>query len=218
MCGVIFDQRLHAGAGGGKARECVLRQLYQFIVVHGASTNEHHAVSGVVRFDVLRQVVARDAFNVISRSQDGAPQTRVLERSGVQVVEQHLFDLLLHLLHLAQDHAAFALDVCLLQIGILQNILQYVHRFGHICFEHLGVVGSLLTAGVGIKMSAHVLDLLFQSRSCAPGSTLESHVLQKMCSAVVGFSFVTAACVDPHANSGCLRKWCRLCCNAHAIS
>ncbi len=48
--------------------------------------------------DVVQEVVSADPVDVLSGSEDGAPEGRALERSGVQVVEHHLLQDGLHLL------------------------------------------------------------------------------------------------------------------------
>ena len=49
--------------------------------------------------------------NVLLRAQDGAAQRRVLEGRRVQQVKDHLLRDGVHLLHLAQDHTALALNL-----------------------------------------------------------------------------------------------------------
>ena len=141
----------------------------------------------------------------------------MLERRGVQVVEQHLLHLLLHLLHLAQDHAALALDVGLLQRGVLQDVGQNVHRLGHVLLEHLGVVRGLLARRVRVEVAAHVFNLLLQPSRRALGGALERHVLQEMRRAVVRGGLVTRPGVDPnpHGRGLGVRRGLRR--DAHAV-
>jgi hypothetical protein len=46
----------------------------------------------------------------------------VLEGRGVQMVENNLLNLLLHLLGLPQNHITLAFDGRLLELGVLENV------------------------------------------------------------------------------------------------
>ena len=57
----------------------------------------HHARGGVMCSNVIGQVATGEAFNVVCRAQDGAPQWAVLESCCMEVVKNNL---LCHALHL----------------------------------------------------------------------------------------------------------------------
>ena len=61
--------------------------------------------------DVTGQVLSVDALDILSGPQDGHAQGRALIRHCVEVVEDDLLNLLVHLLHLTQDHTAFTLNL-----------------------------------------------------------------------------------------------------------
>ena len=65
-----------------------------------------HAGCGVVRGDVLLEVIARELPYVGGGAKDGASKGAVLERGRVQVVEDHL---LRHFLHLGMRLDALTL-------------------------------------------------------------------------------------------------------------
>ena len=65
----------------------------------------------------------------------------------MQVVEDNLLHLLLHLLRLADDHIALPLDGRFLQLGILQDVGQDVDTLRNVVVEGLGEVDGVLALG-----------------------------------------------------------------------
>lgn len=167
----------------GKAAEVLLSEADELLVGDTTSTNQNHAVSGVVGLDVVGQVVPRDGLDVLLGAEDGATKGLALVSGGVEVVENNLLELLVNLLLLAQDHITLTLDGGGLQLGVLEDIGEDVDGLGNIGVEGLGVVDSVLTLrkglvlgsvdrgthkvfrsyrGVGVQVSAHVLNLQLQ--------------------------------------------------------
>jgi hypothetical protein len=60
------------------------------------------------------------------------------------VVKDDLLDLLLHLVGLAKDHVALALDRRLLELGVLQDVGEDVDAAGDVRVERFGVVDRVL--------------------------------------------------------------------------
>lgn len=111
------------------------------------STNQHHAVSGIVVLDVVHELGPGDVTDVLLRPQDCAAQGLVLEGGGVKVVKDDLLNLLLNLLRLAQDDVAFSLDSGCLELGVLEDIGEDVDTLGHVLVEGLGEVYGVLALG-----------------------------------------------------------------------
>ena len=101
---------LAVGAGVGEVGEVLLGQVDELLVGNATGANKDHAVGGVVGLDVVLEVGALDAADVLLGTKDGAAESLALEGSGVQVVEDNLLELLVNLLLLAQNHVALALD------------------------------------------------------------------------------------------------------------
>mmetsp|Transcript_9625 Transcript_9625/g.39601 ORF Transcript_9625/g.39601 Transcript_9625/m.39601 type:complete len:211 (+) Transcript_9625:436-1068(+) len=79
----------------------LLRDVFdELVVVHRASSRHDRARCGVVRLDVRLEVRFSHACHVLAAAQDGVRERRVLVRSRVQVVMNHLLGLLLNFLHL----------------------------------------------------------------------------------------------------------------------
>ena len=133
-----------AGRLAGKVAEVLLGQLHELLVGHTTSANEDHAVRGVVGLDVVDQVLALDALDVLLGSEDGAAEGLALERGGVQVVEDDLLELLVDLLLLTQDHITLPLDRGGLQLGVLEDVGQDVNGLRNVRVEGLGVVDGVL--------------------------------------------------------------------------
>ena len=76
---------------------------------------------------VIHQVLSIDPLNILSGSEYGPAEGRTLVGNGVEVVEYHLFHLLLHFLHLSEDHASLPLNLTLTQGGVLDDITKNVH-------------------------------------------------------------------------------------------
>jgi len=97
------------------------------------------------------------------RNQKNTPnnprQQHTLEGGGVQVIEDNLLHLLVDLLLLAEDDIALTLNSLVVQGRVLEDIREDLNRLGDIGLEGLGVVDSLLARGVGVQVSAHVLNL-----------------------------------------------------------
>ena len=77
----------------------------------------------------------------------------------MQVVKDNLLHLLVNLLLLAKDDIALTLDGIVVQGRVLENVGEDLDRLGDVGLEGLCVVDSLLARGVGVQVSAHVLDL-----------------------------------------------------------
>ena len=67
-------------------------------------------------------------LDVLRRAEDGHAERRALEGARVEVVKDDLLHVALHLLHLAQDDAALALDGVLVERAVLRDVSQDVHR------------------------------------------------------------------------------------------
>ena len=165
---------------GGQVGKVLLGKLDELLVGNAASTDEDHAVGGVVGLDVVLEVGALDALNVLLGSENGASERLALVGGGVQVVENNLLELLVDLLLLAKDDVALALDGRRLELGILEDVGEDVDSGGDVVVEGLGVVDGVLAlqihqcrpvlypivAGtyrsVGVQVSAHVLNLELQ--------------------------------------------------------
>ena len=80
-----------------------------------------------MRWHIIHQVLSVDLLDILSGSEYGPPEGRALVGYGVEVVEYHLFHLLLHLLHLSEDHASLSLDLALTQGGVLDDVTKNVH-------------------------------------------------------------------------------------------
>lgn len=174
----------------GEATEVLLGQSDELLVGDTTSTNQDHAVRGVVGLDVVGQVVTGDGLDVLPGTKDGTTEGLSLERGGVEVVENNLLQLLVNLLLLAQDDVPLALNRARLQLGVLKNICKDVDGLGNIVVERLGVVdgvfplesaqlvpitfpnnlaclpsrfsGRKTNRCVGIEVRAHVLNFQFQ--------------------------------------------------------
>mmetsp|Transcript_27114 Transcript_27114/g.42130 ORF Transcript_27114/g.42130 Transcript_27114/m.42130 type:complete len:327 (+) Transcript_27114:296-1276(+) len=99
-----------------------LRQIAELHVIHGSSSRNHHATSGVVLIDVLLQIGLGQAANVLFRTENGSSEPRSLKGGGVQMVQDQLLLLLVHLLHLAQNDSTLTLNGALVQFAIEQDV------------------------------------------------------------------------------------------------
>lgn len=135
----------NAGGGrGGEVAEVLLSELDELLVRDTTGADQNHAVSSVVGLDVVDQVLALDALDVLLRSEDGAAEGVALESGGVQVVEDNLLELLVDLLLLTQDHITLPLDGGGLQLGVLEDVGQDVNGLRNVRVEGLGVVDGVL--------------------------------------------------------------------------
>jgi len=80
-----------------QAGQVLLGELDQFLMGDTASADQNHSVSCVVCVDVVDQVFAADASDVLLRSQNGSTQGLVHIRSRVQLVEDDFLELLVNL-------------------------------------------------------------------------------------------------------------------------
>lgn len=133
---------------GGQATEVLLGKLDKLLVRDATSTDEDHAVGGVVGLDVADEVVTLDALDVLGRAQDGASKGLVLEGNGVEVVKHDLLELLVDLLGFAEDNIALTLDRLRLELGVLEDIGKNVDGSGDIGVEGLSIVDGVFTRGV----------------------------------------------------------------------
>ncbi|KAI3480564.1 hypothetical protein L1887_57284 [Cichorium endivia] len=176
--GVVADAHLGADEAGlgrrglaeldgalahGEAAKVLLGELDERVVLDATGTDENHAVGGVVGLDVLGEVLTLDREDVLLGAEDGAAQRLALEGDRVKVVEHDLLLELVNLLLLAEDDVALALDRGVLELRVLQDVRDDVDGLVDVLAEGLGVVDGLLSRGVGVEVSAEVLDLELKS-------------------------------------------------------
>ena len=140
-----------------------LGQSDKLLVGDTTSTNENHAVSGVVGLDVVDQVVPLDGLDVLLGTEDGATKRLALESSGVKVVENNLLELLVNLLLLTQDDVPLTLNGTGLQLRVLKDVCEDVDGLGDIVVEGLRVVDGVF------PLEAVISSTL--SRTFLPGRT-----------------------------------------------
>mmetsp|Transcript_55 Transcript_55/g.137 ORF Transcript_55/g.137 Transcript_55/m.137 type:complete len:222 (+) Transcript_55:1240-1905(+) len=170
-----------------------------------------------MRLDICLQIFLRHRSHALFRAENRAPKRRVLERRRVQVIKEHLFDILFNLLHFAQNHPTLALNLRLFQRRILQDITQDIHRLGDVLLEHLGVIRRLFAARVRVQMSTHVFNFLLQARRRARLRALKRHVLQEMSRTIRRRIFISRSSINPHAHGGGFRVRSRLSRHAQPI-
>lgn len=211
---VVAHANLRAGEAAGREQrrlsiegvlqlsQLLLGQLHQVVVLDAAGGGQHDARRVVVGVDVVLQVLSRDRFDVLGGAEDGVAQRRSLIGGGVQVIEHDLLQVALHLLHLAQDDAALALDLGLAQLGVLDDVAEDFDGLRHVLRQTFGVEDGLLAAGVGVEVRAEVLDFQLEVGLRALGGAFERHVLEEVRDAVVLVVLVAGSGVDPQADGG----------------
>lgn len=131
----------------GESAEVLLSKLHELVVRDTTGTDEDHAVGGVVGLDVIDEVVALDAADVLLGSEDSAAEGLVLESGGMEVIENNFLKLLVNLLLFTEYHISLALNSSGLQLGVLENIGEDVDALRHVLVEGLGEVDGVLTLG-----------------------------------------------------------------------
>ena len=135
------------GSGGwglaGEATKVLLGQSDELLVGDTTSTNQDHAVSGVVGLDVVDQVLPLDGLDVLLGTEDSATKRLALESSGVEVVENNLLELLVNLLLLTQDNVPLTFNGTGLQLRVLKDVCEDVDGLGDIVVEGLRVVDGV---------------------------------------------------------------------------
>lgn len=131
-------RRLHGHVG-----EVLLGELDKLVVGNSSRSDKNHTVGSVVGLDVVGQIIAGDALDVLLGTEDGATERLVHEGSGVKVVEDDFLELLVNLLLLSEDNITLALNGRRLELGVLKNVGKNVNSVGHVRVERLGVVDGV---------------------------------------------------------------------------
>jgi hypothetical protein len=121
----------------------LLGEVDQLLVGDATGTDKNHAVGGVVGLDVIFEIGALDSLDVLLGSEDGASEGLALESGCVQVVENNLLELLVHLFLLAENDITLALDGLGLELGVLEDVGENVDGCGDVVVESLGVVDGV---------------------------------------------------------------------------
>lgn len=171
-----------------KTGEVLLGELNELGVWDTTSTDEDHAVSGVVGLDVINEILALDGLDVLGWAKDGAAEWLSLESGGVKVVENNLLELLVNLLGLAEDNVALALNGALVELGVLENVGEDVDGCWNISVEGLGVVDGGL-ALYGISECCDFYSAVFDVRMCMRSSVLPCSQSRAPTAAVCGWRF-----------------------------
>ena len=117
----------------------------------------------------------------------------------MEMVKQDLLVLLVHLLLLAQNDIAFALDGAAFELRVLEDVGDDVDGLRDVLAEALGVVDRLLARSVRIEVRAKVLHLELEGMLGATAGPLESHMLEEMRCAIGRVRLGARASVYPHA-------------------
>lgn len=146
--GLALLLRNDAGSSGGwgcagKAAEVLLSKLHELVMGDTAGTDEDHAVSSVVGLDVVNEVVALDASDVLLGSKDSAAEGLVLEGGGMEVVEDDFLELLINLLLFTQNHISLPFNGGRLQLGVLKDVGENIDGLGDVGVEGLGIVNCV---------------------------------------------------------------------------
>mmetsp|Transcript_661 Transcript_661/g.896 ORF Transcript_661/g.896 Transcript_661/m.896 type:complete len:214 (+) Transcript_661:1128-1769(+) len=149
--------------------------------------------------DVIGEVGLGEGLDIFFGSEDGATEARALECGGVEVVEDEFFLLLVDLGHFPEDDIALAFDGALVEFGLEEDIGEDLDGLADVLLEYLCEIDRLFTGGVGVEVSAHVLDFDLELLLGAFGGALEGHVFEEVCGSVVLGGFVAGSCVDPYA-------------------
>merc|ERR1719411_523395 len=139
--------------------EVFLRHGAELRVVHPASAGQDHPGALVVGVDVVHQVVTADALDVLGGAEDGPAQGGALVGHGVEVVEHHVLQVHLNLLHLSEDDPSVPLDLLGAEGAVGEDVGENLHCSLGISGQTFSVEDSLLPAGVGVQVSSHVLPL-----------------------------------------------------------
>ena len=75
------------------------------------------------------------------------------------MVEDDFLQLLVHLFLLTQNHVSLPFDRARLEFAVLKDVGEDVDGGWDVVVEGFGVVDGVFSAGVGVEMAAHVLDL-----------------------------------------------------------
>lgn len=98
----------------------------------------------------------------------------------MQVVENNLLQVGLHLLHLSEDDTTFPLNLCLAQFGVLHDISQDLDGLGNVFGQAFGIVDSLFSAGIGVQLRPEILDFDLQlALGPLPGSLEKNNPLSQ---------------------------------------
>lgn len=138
------DAALRRWRAIGHLGKVLLCELDQLLVGDATGADEHHAVCSVVGLDVVDEVVAGNALNVLLWAEDGAAERLALEGGGVQVVEYNLFELLVNLLLFPENNITLAFNGGALELRVLENVGENIDGGRDIGVEGLGVVDSVL--------------------------------------------------------------------------
>ena len=219
-------ERRHHGAVGRHAREVAegavghLHQLevreerrWHVIVVQRARASDHHARRRVVRLDVVDQVGAADALDVLLWTQNRVAKTAALVRRRVKQVEHHLVLVLEHVLHLQENRVALAVDGCGVVVRVQENVTQDVHRVTDVFVKATGVVHGLLATRVAsserqqqrirIQVCTHVFYFFLDIDTTPLLCSLERKMLQEVRHAIVCIIFIPTSCVNKNTHRTC---------------
>lgn len=135
----------------------------------------------------------------------------------MEMIKQDLLVLLVHLLLLAQNDIAFALDGAAFELRVLEDVGDDVDGLRDVLAEALGVVDRLLARSVRIEVRAEVLHLELEGMLGATAGPLKSHMLEEMRCAIGRVRLGARASVYPHTDGRSLRMRMCLCRDSKAV-
>ena len=75
------------------------------------------------------------------------------------MIKNNLLEVRFDFLHLSQDDPAFAFNLVLSELRVLQDIREDFHHLSDILGKAFGVENRLFSRSVSIQMGSHVLNL-----------------------------------------------------------
>jgi hypothetical protein len=131
---------IRCGRSRGEASEMLFGELDQVVVRYTPGADQYHTISSIVCLDVTKQVFSLNASDVLFGSKNCSAKGLVLVGCSVEMVEDDLVELLVHLLLFTKYDVPLSLDRCRLQFRILKDIGKDVDSPGNIGVEGFGIV------------------------------------------------------------------------------
>ena len=168
-------------------------------VIDRTGCRDDHAVGGIMAAHISRDRIARHRADDIALAQHGPSHRLIRVGDGLELVKDDIIGRVQRLTDLLQDHGALSFKLGRVEARMLQDIGQDIDAERDIFLKNLGVIGGILPRGIGVEMTADILDRLGNRAGVAALGTLEGHVFKQMGNAVQRLWLVAGADIDPNA-------------------
>nr|WP_272214337.1 hypothetical protein [Marinicella sp. W31]MDC2877726.1 hypothetical protein [Marinicella sp. W31] len=154
-------------------------------MIDGPGRDDVNPVGRVVAGEVAADIVGREAHHSFRCAEDRPANHLVVIGSACEIVENHVIRDVAGRADLLQDDVFLACEFLFIEGRTCEDIGQNINGKRQMILQNSRVIRGRFGRGGGIDLSADIFDLFRDLTRCPTLGSLEGHVFQKVCNAML---------------------------------